>query len=146
MGGLRVIPEIALCDFVPEAAAILILPGGDAWMEGEVSKVSEVTNAMVKAGQPVAAICAATLALAHAGLLDNRWHTSNGRGFIQKYVDKYRGQSMYRASQAVSDRLVITANGLAPFAFAAEIFRTLAPERKQDIETYENLYTHGLLD
>ncbi len=51
---------------------------------------------------------------------------------------------MYRGSHAVSDRLVITANGVSPFAFAAEIFRTLAPERKMDIETYECLYARGL--
>lgn len=146
MGGLRIIPDIALSDFVPESAAILILPGGDAWMEGEVVEVSEAVNAMVAVGQPVAAICAATLALAHAGLLDDRGHTSNGRGFIEKYVRKYWGHGMYRASHAVSDRLVITANGVAPFAFAAEIFRTLAPERKLDIETYESLYARGLLD
>jgi len=146
MGGLRVIPDIALPDFAPESAAILILPGSDAWREGEVVEVSEAVNAMAALGQPVAAICAATLALAHAGLLDDREHTSNGRGFIAKYVHKYRGQAMYRASQAVSDRLVITANGVAPFAFAAEIFRTLAPGRKLDIETYESLYAKGLLD
>jgi len=146
MGGLRVIPHIALSDFVAESAAILILPGGDAWREGEVVGVSEAVNAMIAIGQPVAAICAATLALAHAGLLDDREHTSNGREFIGKYVHKYRGQGMYRASRAVSDHLVITANGLAPFAFAAEIFRTLAPERKLDIETYESLYASGLFD
>jgi putative intracellular protease/amidase len=146
MGGLKIIPDIALSNFVPESAAILILPGGDAWMKGEVAEVSKAVHSMVAVSRPVAAICAATLALAHAGLLDHREHTSNGRGFIEKYASKYRGQDLYRASQAVSDRLVITANGLAPFAFAAEIFRTLAPERKQDIETYENLYAHGLLD
>jgi hypothetical protein len=52
----------------------------------------------------------------------------------------------YTASPSVSDRFVITANGLAPFAFAAVIFRALAPERQQDIETYEELYSHGMLD
>lgn len=46
----------------------------------------------------------------------------------------------------MSDRQVITANGLAPFAFAAEIFRTVAPGRTEDISTYEALYSRGLLD
>jgi putative intracellular protease/amidase len=101
---------------------------------------------MIAANQPVAAICAATLALAHAGLLDHREHTSNGGGFIEKYVPKYRGHALYRTSHAVTDGLVITANGLSPFPFAAQIFRALAPEREQDIETYENLYLRGLLD
>jgi putative intracellular protease/amidase len=77
-------------------------------MKREVVEVSETVNAMIAVGQLVAAICAATLALAHAGLLDDREHTSNGREFIAKYVHKYRGPGMYRASRAVRDHLVIT--------------------------------------
>ena len=146
MGGLKVLPDIAISDFAPESAAILILPGGDDWMKGEVAEVSKAVNAMIAANQPVAAICAATLALAHAGLLDYRQHTSNGRGFIEEYVPEYRGRALYCTSRAVTDGLVITANGLSPFPFAAQIFRALAPEREQDIETYENLYLLGLLD
>lgn len=146
MGGLKVLPDIAISDFAPESAAILILPGGNDWMKGEVAEVSKAVNAMIAANQPVAAICAATLALAHAGLLDYRQHTSNGRGFIEEYVPEYRGRALYCTSRAVTDGLVITANGLSPFPFAAQIFRALAPEREQDIETYENLYLLGLLD
>ncbi len=146
MAGLKVIPDIALSEFMPESAEILILPGGDSWMDKEVVEISEAVNAVVAARRPVAAICAATLALAHAGLLDDRLHTSNGKGFIGSYVRRYRGESFYRSVPSVSDKLVITANGLSPFAFAAEIFRALAPKRKQDIETYEKLYAHGLFD
>ena len=146
MGGMTVVPDIALSEFTPVLAAILILPGGDAWMEEEVGAVSEAVRAMVTADRPVAAICAATLALAHAGLLDNRLHTSNGSGFIEKYVPEYCGQEMYRSSHAVEDQLVITANGLSPVAFAAEIFRMLVPERAQDIERYVGLYARGILD
>ena len=108
--------------------------------------MSHAVRAVVALGRPVAAICAATLALAHAGLLDDRLHTSNGAGFIEKHVPEYQGQNMYRPLKAVRDRGVITANGLAPFAFAAEIFRALVPGREEDIETYEGLYSRGLLD
>ena len=146
MGGLKVTPDLSLSRFSPEMAAILVLPGGDAWVTREFSHVSKTVLATVGQGRPVAAICAGTLALAHAGLLDDRLHTSNGRGFVAKYVRKYHGEHFYRAVPAITDRLVITANGLAPFAFAAEIFRSLAPERKKDIEFYENLYSKGLLD
>lgn len=146
MGGLRVIPDLTLSEFEPESADILILPGGDSWTGGEVPEVSKAARMMVALKRPVAAICAATLALAHAGLLDKHLHTSNGKDFIGKYVRDYRGQTLYQASPSVSDRLVITANGLAPFAFAAEIFRSLAPQRKQDIETYEKLYSRAMLD
>ena len=146
MGGLRVTPDLTLSAFEPETADILILPGGDSWTGGEVPEVSKTARSMVALNRPVAAICAATLALAHAGLLDEHLHTSNGKAFIGKYVPDYRGEKLYKASPAVRDRCVITANGLAPFAFAAEIFRALAPERKQDIAMYEKLYSQGMLD
>lgn len=146
MAGLRIVPDLILPQFRPESADLLILPGGDSWLNGELPEVSAVLVAMASAHRPIAAICAATLAVAHAGLLNDRAHTSNGRGFIDKHVSKYCGQSLYRAERAVSDRQVITANGLAPFAFAAEIFRTVAPERSKDISTYEALYSRGLLD
>jgi len=53
---------------------------------------------------------------------------------------------MYRPLRPVRDGGVITANGLAPFAFAAEIFRALVPEREADIKMYENLYSNGLVE
>jgi putative intracellular protease/amidase len=106
--------------------------------------VSHALRAVVALSRPVAGICAATLALGHAGLLDNRLH--NGKGFIEKHVPEYRGQNMYRPLRPVRDGGVITANGLAPFAFAAEIFRALVPEREADIKMYENLYSNGLVE
>lgn len=146
MGGLHVTPDMTLTDFDPASAAILILPGGDSWMAGEIPEVSQAVRATIEQKRPVAAICAATLALAHCGLLDDRLHTSNGRNFIGQHVPRYRGAGFYRPAPAVADRAVITANGLAPFAFAAEIFRVLAPEREADIQMYEKLYARGVLD
>jgi len=146
MGGLKVMPDLPLSAFVPESASILILPGGESWTNRTIPQVSEVVRAMVTLSRPVAAICAATLVLAYSGLLDDRLHTSNGKNFIGKYVREYRGEEFYRESPAVHDRYVVTANGLAPFAFAAQIFRALVPERERDIETYEKLYSRGLLD
>jgi len=146
MGGFKVTADLTLAEFDPESAGILILPGGDAWTEGEQLEVSHAVRAVVASGRPVAAICGATLALAHAGLLDDRLHTSNGKGFIEKHVPEYQGQNSYRPLRSVRDRGVITANGLAPFAFAAEIFRALVPECEGDIQIYESLYSRGLLD
>lgn len=146
MGGLRVVPDAPLADFEPRSADILILPGGDFWTAGERPEITAAVRAMADAGRPVAAICAATLALAHAGLLDDRLHTSNGAGFIEKHVPGYGGANSYRAAPAVSNRGVITASGVAPIAFAAEIFRLMAPERAPDIAMYEGLYARGLIE
>src|ERR1700716_262662 len=65
MGGLKVMPDLPLSAFVAESADILILPGAESWTNGALPKVSEVVRAMLTLSRPVAAICAATLALAH---------------------------------------------------------------------------------
>jgi putative intracellular protease/amidase len=146
MGGLKVTPDLRLEGILSDSANLLILPGGDMWTCGEIKEITHLITAVHQAARPVAGICAATLALAHAGLLNDHRHTSNGDGFIAKYVPAYSGRDLYAKVPAVKDRNVITANGLAPFAFAAEIFRAVAPERKDDIATYEKLYSRGLLD
>lgn len=146
MGGIRVTADLRIEEVQPETAEILILPGGDAWMEREIGEMTALIRAVHEAGRPVAAICAATVSLAHAGLLNDHRHTSNGAGFLEKFAPSYRGGDLYVKAPAVRDRLVITANGLAPFAFAAEIFRAVAPERAADIDTYAALYARGLLD
>ena len=146
MGGLRVIPDLALSDFRPEQTEILILPGGDFWTKGEYPEISVALRATSTAGRPVAGICAATLALAHAGQLDDRRHTSNGESFIGKYVPRYRGAPFYQVAPAVTDRGIISATGVAPFAFASEIFRLLAPDRAKDSAGYQALYARGLIE
>ncbi len=146
MGGLRVTPDLHWKEIRPELADVLILPGGDMWMAREIEEITGLIAAVHQGAHPVAAICAATLSLARAGLLNDHRHTSNGDGFLAKYVPTYTGRDLYVKAPAVKDRNVITANGLAPFAFAAEIFRAVAPDRANDIATYQALYSRGLLD
>lgn len=146
MGGMKILPDRLVSEVRSDSAGIVIFPGGDAWMEREIPEVTALVKAVHNAGRPVAAICAATLSLAHAGLLDNHRHTSNGHEFIPKFVPGYKGHKLYEKVRAVTDRNVITANGLAPFAFASEIFRAVAPERASDIAMYDHLYLRGLLD
>lgn len=146
MGGLKVMPELRLQEIRPDVADVLILPGGDMWMGGKVDEIAGLIKAVHSTACPIAAICAATLPLAYADLLNEHRHTSNGEGFIAKYVPTYRGRDLYAKAPSVRDRNVITANGLAPFAFAAEIFRAVAPDRAADIAIYEALYSRGLLD
>ena len=146
MGGLKILPDLLIGEAQADLIDILIIPGGDAWMRGEIKEVTDFIRSVGEASRPVAAICAAILSLAYAGVLDNHRHTSNGNGFIPKYVRTCKGHGLYRKLRAVRDGNVITANGLVPFAFAAEIFRAVASDRSEDLTTYEALYSRGLLD
>jgi transcriptional regulator GlxA family with amidase domain len=131
-GGIRIQPDLALSEISPAASSMLILPGGEQWERGCNGAAIEKARQFIASGVPVAAIGAATLALARASLLDNRYHTSNTREYLADCG--YRGRNLYRDAPAVTDQGVITASGVAPIDFACEIFKTL------------NLYSPGALD
>jgi len=69
MGGLQVVPDRRLHDLEPDAARLLILPGGDLW-EGAYPRdeLHDVLRRLSHDGVPIAAICGGTLPVARAGL------------------------------------------------------------------------------
>ncbi len=141
MGGVRILPDMALADLDPQASAMLILPGGDAWEQGE--NIEAVTRAaeFLASGVPVAAICAATLALARAGFLDNRLHTSNAPDYLK--ATGYRGSGLYRRIPAIADDNLITASGVAPIEFAYQIFGMLRLYSDATLDAWYSLYKTG---
>ena len=116
MGGLRVVPDRALAGLDPAAVRLLILPGGDMW-EGIYPRAElDAVLAELRAREvPIAAICGATLALARAGLLNDRAHTSNEQAYLTSLAPEYAGGGQYVDELAVRDRQVITASGLGPW-------------------------------
>jgi len=57
VAGLRVMPDLSLGGFVKDSAAILILPGGNFWTQGELPEVSQAVRAVIDENRPAAAIC-----------------------------------------------------------------------------------------
>jgi len=141
MGGIRILPDVTLAELSPVASAMLILSGGESWEAGVNQTAVEVARAFISTGVPVAAICAATVALARAGLLDNRRHTGNDRESLA--VSGYAGRALYTDTPAVIDKHVITASGLAPVDFAREIIRTLNLYNNEALEAWYALFKRG---
>jgi putative intracellular protease/amidase len=141
MGGVRIQPDMALAGLTPTASAMLILPGGDAWERGENREAIAKAAEFLAIGIPVAAICAATQALARAGFLDNRLHTSNAHEYLK--ATAYRGSSLYRNIPAIADGNLITASGTAPIDFAYQIFGTLQIYTDEALNAWYALFKHG---
>lgn len=127
MGGLTVSPNVTLDDVAVDEVEVLLLPGGDMWERAAYprARLEALIHTLVETGRPVAAICAATIVLARAHILDDRRHTSNMREYLPAHAAEYTGAAQYIDSPAVRDRHVITASGLAPVDFAREIFAEL---------------------
>lgn len=141
MGGVRIQPDLAIGELDPFASSMLILPGGQSWEFGANERAIEMTRKFIAHCVPVAAICAATLALARAGLLDNRYHTSNARDYLAG--SGYRGARFYRDRPAVADQGVITASGTASVEFAREILETLHVYSPDTLDAWYALHKFG---
>jgi Putative intracellular protease/amidase len=144
MGGIRVVPDQALAAAEPARVRLLILPGGDLWEREDYPRapLEALLHRLEREGVPIAAICGATLAVARAGLLEDRAHTSNELAYLQR-IPSYRGSSRYVDALAVRDRGLITASGLGPTEFAREIFEELGVFSPEDRRLWYQVFKHG---
>lgn len=138
MGGLRILPEIDLDRLDPADSAMLVLPGGETWGMPTTEPFVRAAGRFLDAEVPVAAICGATYALAAAGLLDQRRHTSNDPGFLA--ASGYAGAGHYLADPAVVDGDLVTASGVAPVHFARAVFERLGAHEPSLMESWFKLY------
>lgn len=138
IGRLAATPTLRLEDVAPDRFDAVVVIGSEGWQQAETrAAVVPLVAAAHRAGRVVAGICGATLVLAEAGLFDGRPHTSNGRAFLEAHLrDHSAGDAYVEGSRAVASDRVVTASGLAPVSFAAEVARLLVPERAEEIEGF----------
>ena len=146
MGGVTVVPDCAIADVDPADVAILVLPGGDRWEQEPLEpELEALLTKLDAAGVPIAAICAATTAIARADLLRGRRHTSNGLEYLKQQVPAYAEADGYVDAPAVRDRGLITASGLADVEFAREIMTELDVLSEDDRRYWTTLFRGGRL-
>jgi putative intracellular protease/amidase len=147
MGGIHVLPHSTLSDMRPADVEMLLLPGGDLWATGDYPRpqLERLLHELVSAEVPVAAICGATIALARAGILNDRQHTSTMRSDLAACGLEYTGSTLYRDALVVRDRRVITASGLGAVDFARAIFRELGVFDEQNEQLWFDMYKQGKL-
>ena len=116
--GIRVVPDKSLDEALTEAPYDLIaLPGGlpNAYTLRDDARLRDALKAQAERGGFVAAICAAPVALAEAGLLEGKAKTSHPA------VRSEMPSDGYREDRVVVDGQVITSRGpgtAMEFAFA----------------------------
>lgn len=139
-GGLLVTPQIPVTAINPSDVAVFILPGADTWGDAKHAPALALAKTLLAQGVPVAAICGGTLALAQAGLLNDKKHTSNGKMYLQLAKDNYSGASLYMEEATVVDDNLITAGSDAPVEFARAILATLDALPKETLDAWYGYY------
>lgn len=83
------------------------------------------------------------MALADAGLLDERRHTSNGQGFLEMFSPAYRGKALYVDEPAVTDKNLITASATGALLWAKQIIAHLGVFRADTLELWYEYFSTG---
>lgn len=144
MGGLKITPDLSLEQVKSDDVSVLVLPGGTAWEQNKIKGIDQLVKDVYAADQTIAAICAATTYLGEKGYLDKVKHTSNDLNYLKAIAPHYQGEENYKSELAISDQHIITANGIAPIEFAAEIFRKIKLHSDADIEKWFQLFKNGI--
>lgn len=143
MGGLKVSADVSLEAVRADEAAIFILPGGTMWEENPPAGIAGFLRQLNAAAVPIAAICGATLAIARAGLIAQRRHTSNAPEYLRAFIPDYSAAANYVDQLAVCDDRIITASGVGSVEFAYEIIKLLALYDERDGRDWFNLFKHA---
>ncbi|WP_228893069.1 type 1 glutamine amidotransferase family protein [Pseudoduganella aquatica] len=143
MGGMRIVPDLAVADVRMESGDLLLMPGAETWMAPESAPLVAFAKETLAQGHLVAAICGATYALAQSGALDNRQHTSNDKDDLKANCPGYTGEQRYQDAPAVREGNLVTASGIAPLEFSYEVMKMLDIFRPATVEAWYQLYKTG---
>ena len=143
MGGLTILPDCTINDVAVDEKSVLLLPGANTWGDPKHGAIIEKAKGLLSAGATVCAICGATTALANAGLLDQRLHTSNGTGYLAMFSPCYKGQQFYVDQPSVSDQNLITASSTGALSWAKQIIERLGIFQPDTLEAWYMYFSSG---
>ena len=143
MGGLTIVPDCLIDDIVLSETSVLLLPGADTWNDPKHGAIIEKASELLSLGATVGAICGATTALANFGLLDKRFHTSNGQGFLEMFSPGYKGKNFYIDKPSVADNNLITASSTGALLWAKQIIEHLGVFQLDTLEAWYDYFSPG---
>ena len=143
MGGVSIVPDCLIEEMMVSENSMLLLPGADTWSDPKHGAIIEKASEFLSSGATVGAICGATVALANAGILDNRLHTSNGPGFLDRFAPSYKGQSFYIDKPSVADNNLITASCTGALLWAKQIIEQLGVFGTNTLEVWYDYFSTG---
>ena len=97
-------------------------------------------------GKPVGAICNGASFLCAHGFLNNVKHTGNGLDQLKQWGgERYTNETGYVNAQAVSDKNIVTANGVAHLEFTREMLSLLKANTSEKIAAWYDFYKNGFV-
>ena len=128
---------------VKTMGGLTMVPGANTWDDPKHSTIIKKAGELLSVGGMVCAICGATVALANAGLLDQRLHTSNGAGYLEMVSPAYKGQKFFLDAPSVADRNLITASSSGALLWSKQIIEQLDVFQHNTLEAWYAYFCTG---
>ena len=145
IGGFRTLSDYSF-DNMPNDYAALVLIGGNSWDSSEAELVAPLVQEALDNGKIVGAICNGASFLCSHGFLNNVKHTGNGLDQLNHWGgDKYTNEAVYIEAQAVSDKNIVTANGVGHLEFTREMLLSLKANTPEQIAQWYDFYKNGFV-
>lgn len=143
MGGLTIVPDCTIDDILVSEKSVLLLPGANTWDNPKHGAIIEKAGELLSVGAMVCAICGATVALANAGLLDQRPHTSNGAGYLEMVSPAYKGEQFFVNALSVADHNLITASSTGALLWAKQVIERLDVFQHDTLDAWYAYFSTG---
>ena len=145
IGGFRTLPDYSF-ENMPKDYAALVLIGGNRWDSPEAELVVPLVQEALDKSKIVGAICNGASFLCSHGFLNNIKHTGNGLDQLKKWGGpRYTNAENYVEAQAVSDKNIVTANGVGHLEFTCEILLLLKANSPEQIDAWYDFYKNGFV-
>lgn len=144
-GGFRTLPDYSF-QTMPTDYAALILIGGMQWNSPEAEQVVPLVQDALQRGKIIGAICNAASFMCSHGFLNNVKHTGNTLSQLKLWGgERYTNEVGYEEKQAVSDKKIVTANGIGYLEFTRELLLLLQAETPEKINATYDFYKNGFI-
>ncbi|TCO96262.1 putative intracellular protease/amidase [Bacteroides heparinolyticus] len=145
IGGVKTLPDHSFKN-MPKDYAALVLIGGNRWDSPEAKPVAPLVQEALDKSKIVGAICNGASFLCSHGFLNDVKHTGNGLDQLKHWGrEKYTNEAGYVEAQAVSDRNIVTANGVGHLEFTREMLLLLEANSPEQIDAWYDFYKNGFV-
>ena len=147
LGNLKILPDMTINEITDNAEGIILIGADNSWrnLDNKTNyEIIKIIKKFKKDGKVIGAICDAAYFLAINGLLNDCKHTLNNLDEI-KNNENYKNHKNYICTEieAVIDKKIVTASGVAPLSFAVNVLKALGDISEKNIDFLNNMYTIG---
>jgi len=129
---------------MPRDYAALVLIGGNSWDSPEAELVSPLVQEALSKGKIIGAICNGSSFLCSHGFLNDVKHTGNGLDQLKQWGgESYTNEAGFMEKQAVSDKNIVTANGVGYLEFTREMLLLLQANSPEVIAGWYDFFKNG---